>query len=75
MGDGKMITFKRTKNNMGQTSTGVFADGIKVAFIRRADSQNTRIFVKKEARGDWGHLDRMSYSTVKGAKEAFNRVP
>ena len=70
-----MVTFKRTKNDMRQTSTGVFAGGIKVAFIRRADSQNARIFVKKEARGDWGHLDRMSYSTVKGAKEAFNRVP
>ena len=70
-----MITFKRRKNDMGQTTTGVFVDGIKVAFIRREDSYNTRIFVTKEARGDWGHLDRNNYGTVKGAKEAFNRVP
>ena len=35
---------------MGQTTTGVFVDGIKVAFIRREDSYNTRIFVTKEAR-------------------------
>ena len=71
-----MITFsKRTKNDItGKTSTGVFADGIKVAFIRRDDSANTRIYVRKEAMGDWAHLDRMSYGTVKGAKEAFNRV-
>ena len=60
---------------MGQTTTGVFVGGIKVAFIRREDSYNTRIFVTKEARGDWGHLDRNNYRTVKGAKDAFNRIP
>ena len=70
-----MITFKRRKNDMGQTTTGVFVDGIKVAFIRREDSYNTRIFVTKEARERLGHLDRNNYGTVKGAKEAFNRVP